>query len=220
MSSRRSWMVLVVITSIFLIILFGSWFIKEIQKSDKFLNSKEVLSKYNNQNQVRNQNQARIGSSFRLLDQDGNTRTEEDFRGKNMIVYFGYSFCPDICPTTLYLITQVLEKLGKKSRDLKPVFITVDPDRDTISRLKSYINDYHPLFLALTGTKNQVTSVKEAYRVYSLRISNGELQENYLVDHSSIIYLIDKQGLFLNHFSHSSSVEEILYYLTKLAKNR
>ncbi len=134
-----------------------------------------------------------IGGPFSLTDQYGATRQDSDFRGKLMLVYFGYVYCPDICPTTLAAMSQTLDRLGPEADQVQPIFITVDPDRDTPARLKLYAANFHRRLLALTGSDDQVAAAEKEYRVYAKKVIEPG-QADYLMDHSSFIYLMDRNG--------------------------
>ena len=130
-----------------------------------------------------------IGGPFSLIDQNGERRTDKDYRGKFMLVYFGYTYCPDVCPTTLAVLSAALDKLGTKADDVVPVFISVDPKRDTPETLKSYLAAFGPRFVGLTGTDEEVATAAKAYRVF-YQVHPGE-GGAYTLDHSSVIYLMD-----------------------------
>ena len=134
-----------------------------------------------------------IGGPFSLTDQNGTARQDSDFRGKLMLVYFGYVYCPDVCPTTLAAMSQALDQLGPESDQVQPIFITVDPERDTPAQLKLYATNFHPRLLALTGSPEQVVVAEKDYRVYAKKVAEPG-QADYLMDHSSFIYLMDRNG--------------------------
>jgi len=162
---------------------------------------------------------AYIGGPFELIDQHGNVCNNIDFINKYMLIYFGYIFCPDICPTALYNITYAMEKLGSKAKIIQPIFISVDPERDTKDKLKLYMENFHSSFLALTGTHEQIEKIKSSYHVYSSKAQISELDDNfteYLIDHTSIIYLMDTKGKFISHFNHQTSPEVMARYLEKI----
>ncbi len=140
-----------------------------------------------------------IGGSFTLTDQNGVVRHDTDFRGELMLVYFGYTYCPDACPTALQTMTNALDALGDKSKEVQPIFITVDPERDTVAQMKLYASNFHPRLLALTGTVEQTTAAARAYRVYFQKVKQSG-QDDYLVDHSSFIFLMGRDGRYLAHF--------------------
>ena len=139
-----------------------------------------------------------IGGAFRLTEQDGRTVTEQDFKGKPALVFFGYTHCPDICPTTLFDLSQVFAKLGPAAK-VTGVFVTIDPERDTPATLKDYLSSFDPRIVGLSGDRPAIEAAQKAYRVYSRKVpgENGE----YTMDHSSIVYLMDKQGRFVNAFN-------------------
>jgi protein SCO1/2 len=142
------------------------------------------------------QGNAAIGGSFTLTDQDGHTRTDRDFRGRWMIVYFGYTFCPDVCPTTLQTLADSLRRLGPRAQRIVPVLITLDPARDRPSVLKKYLAAFGYPFVGLTGTKGEIASVAKAYRIYYAQrpLPGG----GYSVDHANTIYLMGPDGRFVS----------------------
>lgn len=161
---------------------------------------------------------ALVGGPFELVDQAGRTRTEADFRGRYMLVYFGYTFCPDICPTSLTIMTRALQALKDKDPGLAakvvPVFVTVDPERDTVEALAAYAPHFHERLVALTGTAAQVAAAAKAYRVYYAKVEDDSASD-YLVDHSGFIYLMDPEGRYLTHFAHDATPDEILQALVR-----
>jgi len=152
-----------------------------------------------------------IGGPFSLVDQNGNAATEATFKGKLMLVYFGYTYCPDVCPTTLTEMGNAVEALGPQGDKVMPVFITVDPVRDTPEHLKEYLSFFHPRFVALTGTPEQVAAAAKAYRVYYAKAKTGITSASdaldYLVDHTSIVYLMGPEGGLKAHFPHGTSAD-------------
>ena len=153
--------------------------------------------------------QTTIGGPFTLVDQDGRTVTEAAFKGKPTLIYFGYTYCPDVCPTSLLLMETAIEKLGPDAaRKVNLVFITVDPARDTPELLKGYVTNFGPTFVGLTGTAEQVAAATRSYRVYYQKVP-GKDGAPYLMDHSSIVYLLDRNGRFVSHFTHEAKAEAI-----------
>jgi len=138
-----------------------------------------------------------IGGPFTLESGAGKMVTAGDFRGKYMLVYFGYTFCPDICPTALSAMTTALETLGPKTKDLAPVFITVDPRRDTPQVILRYTAALSPKLIGLTGTPDEIAKVAREYRVYYSKHATGPGPDDYSMDHSSIIYLMGPDGRFI-----------------------
>lgn len=150
---------------------------------------------------VQTMGQGAVGGPFTLVDHTGKTVTDADFRGRFLLVFFGYTFCPDVCPTELNAITVAMDKLGPLAEKVTPVFITIDPHRDTVEKLKSYVADFHPRLVGLTGSEEQVAAAARAYRVYYKKAGGDKAGEDYLVDHSSYVYLMGPDGVFLTHFS-------------------
>lgn len=140
-----------------------------------------------------------VGGPFQLVNQDGKTVTDADFRGKPFLVFFGFTHCPDICPTKLFEISEVLNRLGSDAEKLNAVFVTVDPERDTPEKLKLYLSSFHPRISALSGSEQQVEAIKKAYSVYAKRVplEGG----SYTMDHTAIVYLMDKEGRFIAPFN-------------------
>ena len=144
-------------------------------------------------------NKEPIGGPFALTDHTGKSRTDADFRGKLMLVYFGFSFCPDICPTDLMAIGQAIDKLGPAGEGVQPLFVTVDPERDTAAHLAEYVPFFHPRLLGLTGDAAHIRDAARAYRVYYAKVVIDGAAE-YTIDHSGFIYLMDRDGKYLGFF--------------------
>jgi protein SCO1/2 len=151
--------------------------------------------------------QVAIGGPFALVDQNGQARTEADLKGRLSLIYFGYTFCPDVCPLALSNMGAAIDALGKKGDAVVPVFVTVDPERDTVARLKEYAQRFHPRLLALTGTPEAVARAAKAYRIYYAKQEGAGA--DYLMDHSSLIYLMDRDGRYLAHFGPNANPQEI-----------
>jgi protein SCO1/2 len=131
---------------------------------------------------------------------------DTDYRGAYLLVMFGYTSCPDVCPTELQLITEAMEQLGPAARKVQPLMITIDPERDTAALLADYVSNFHPAIIALTGSVDQVKAAAKAYKVF---FAKGEVDADgdYFMDHSSFIYLMSPDGIYLHHFAPSSSPE-------------
>ncbi|MDI1283826.1 MAG: SCO family protein [Reyranella sp.] len=150
-----------------------------------------------------------IGGPFTLVDQEGRTVTSDSLKGKPTLIYFGFTYCPDVCPTSLLLMETAIEKLGPSAANkVNLVLITVDPERDTPALLKGYVTNFGPTFMGLTGTPEQVAAAARAYRVYYQKVP-GKDGAPYLMDHSSIVYLLDRNGRFVTHFTHDAKAEAI-----------
>jgi len=142
---------------------------------------------------------AAVGGPFRLEDQNGRPVTDQDMKGRPFLVFFGYTHCPDICPTTLFDMSQVLQKLGPDADRAGALFITVDPERDTPAVLKEYLSNFDPHLRGLTGDRDAVNAAIKAYRVYAKKVplDHGD----YTMDHTAIVYLMDKEGRFVAPFN-------------------
>ena len=153
-----------------------------------------------------------IGGPFALTDHTGERRSDADFRGRYMLVFFGFTYCPDVCPTSLLTISRGLQMLGEREPELAdqvvPLFVTVDPERDSVEAMAAYIAHFHPNIVGLTGTAEEIAAAAKAYRVYYAK-AEDEASGTYLMDHSSFIYLMGPDGLYRTHFSHMTKAEEI-----------
>jgi protein SCO1 len=146
--------------------------------------------------------QVEVGGPFRLTDQNGKLRSNSDFRGKYQLIYFGYSFCPDVCPTTLGVISQALDQMGIDGNRIVPIFITIDPDRDTPQVLKQYMSAFGPRFVGLTGDAKSIAAVEKEYRVYAKKqpLDKANPKGGYGMDHSSVIYLMGPDGRMVTYY--------------------
>ena len=142
---------------------------------------------------------AAVGGPFRLEDQNGRPVTDQDMKGRPFLVFFGYTHCPDICPTTLFDISQVFQKLGPDADRTGALFITVDPERDTPTVLKDYLSNFDPHLRGLTGDPGAVSAALRAYRVYAKKVPLD--QGDYSMDHTAVVYLMDKDGRFVAPFN-------------------
>ena len=147
-----------------------------------------------------------VGGPFRLIDQNGRVVTEQDFKGKPFIVFFGFTYCPDICPTTLFDISEVLQRLGPDAERTAALFITVDPERDTPEKMKDYVSSFHPRVFGLTGTPEEIAKVEKEYRVYAKKVPLKD--GGYTMDHTAVVYLMDKDGRFVAPFNLKKTTEE------------
>ncbi len=159
---------------------------------------------------------ALVGGAFTLTDNTGKRVTDQDFRGRHMLVFFGFTSCPDICPAGLQLMAGALEKLGSKAQRITPIFISVDPARDTPEKLAAYVKNFDPRLVGLTGTPEEIAAVAKAYKVYYAKVPNKERPDDYSMDHTSIIYVMDPKGEFITHFTPATSVDEMAARLDKI----
>ena len=137
-----------------------------------------------------------VGGPFELTDQTGHRRTDADFRGKLVVLYFGYTFCPDVCPTELQSISLALDKLGAAADTVQPLFITVDPERDTPARLADFVSSFHPRLIGLTGSPADIRKTAIAYRTFFAK-NGATTPGDYSVDHTGFVYLLGKDGRYL-----------------------
>jgi len=157
-----------------------------------------------------------IGGPFTLEDGSGKPVTDRDFRGKYMLVYFGYTFCPDVCPTTLNAVAEAMDKMGPAASRIQPLFITVDPKRDTPAIVKQYAAAFGPNIEGLTGTPDEIAKTAKEYRVYYAEHRTGTGPNDYSMDHSSVLYLMSPTGAFVAPVRADQSGAEIAANLKKL----
>jgi protein SCO1/2 len=150
-----------------------------------------------------------IGGPFSLIDHDGKPRTDADFRGKLLLIYFGFTYCTDICPTDLQAIAGAVDKLGPMGEAVQPLFITVDPELDTPEQLKGYVGLLHPRMIGLTGHPRQIRAVARAYKVYFAKTVPG-VRSDPNFDHSGLVYLVDPDGNYLGYFPPGTSAERMV----------
>jgi protein SCO1 len=148
---------------------------------------------------------AAIGGPFHLTDQDGRPFSNEDLKGKTFLVFFGFTHCPDVCPTTLFEISEIMRNLGSEADRTAALFISVDPERDTPEAMKDYLSSFDPHVRGLTGNAPDLAAVAKAYRVYYKKVplDGGD----YTMDHTAIVYLMDKEGQFVSPFNMKRSAE-------------
>lgn len=171
--------------------------------------------------QIVGTSKALIGGPFNLTDHTGAKKSDKDYKGKFMLVYFGYSFCPDICPTDLQKMASALELAKPKSEKVEPIFITIDPERDTPKQLASYVTNFHPRLTGLTGSVEEIKAIKKAYKVYGVKVDeNGKPSKNvkgtdYLMDHSPQTFLMDPDGNFIRYFRFNNTPKDIASAINK-----
>ena len=152
---------------------------------------------------------ALIGGPFELVMHDGSTVTNETFNGELMLIYFGFTFCPDVCPTELQIMSNALDLVGDDAEQVRPILISIDPERDTAEAMAQYVSHFHPRMTGLTGTAEQIAAAARAYRVYYERVEDPGSNAAYTMDHSSIVYLMDKEGQFITHFGPGTQPEKM-----------
>ena len=148
------------------------------------------------------------GGPFTLIDHNGNRVTDASFHGRFMLIYFGYTYCPDMCPVTLTTMAGALDLLGEEGKQIVPVLITLDPERDTGEQLKMYVGYFHPRQVGLTGTVEQVAAAAKAYRIYFAKVRrDGAEPDDYFMDHTVATFLVGPDGKLRHRFSHGISAE-------------
>src|SRR5262245_3377778 len=152
---------------------------------------------------------ALIGAPFALVDQNGKTVTDQDFRGRFMLVFFGFTHCPDICPAELQVMSQSLDALGPKAEEVAPIFITLDPERDTPEIVGAYVKNFGPRFLGLTGSPEAIAAAAQAYRVAYSKFQEDPASRDYSIDHSALVYLMGKDGEYVTHFAYGTPPDKI-----------
>ena len=158
-----------------------------------------------------------VGGPFTLVDHDGKTVTDVDFRGRHLLIYFGYTFCPDMCPTALTTIGEALNILGKDGDTATPVLITIDPERDTPEQLKMYVSYFHPRQIGLTGSTGQVAAAAEVFQIfYAKAKEEGDDPDDYLMDHTSGTFLLGPDGKVMHRFGHGTDPEAMADRLREL----
>ena len=167
---------------------------------------------------VRSIGEASVGGPFTLTDHTGRRVTDQEWRGRYMLVFFGFTFCPDVCPTALQVTASALDKLGAKAERVTPLFISVDWERDTPDMLARYVSSFHPRLVGLTGSADEIAAVARAYRVYYRKAKDEKSAAGYTIDHSSIVYLMGPDGRFVTHFTHTTSPDAMAAALERNLK--
>lgn len=150
-----------------------------------------------------------FGGPFTLTDHTGKTVTDQNFNGQYRLIYFGFTYCPAICPTELQRISTVLKELGDKGKQIQPIFVTVDPERDTAEIMKNYVSMFHPRLVGLTGTPEQIKQITSGYKIYYAKVQDDSMSD-YTMDHSSFIYFMGPDDSLLRIFKMSDSIEDIV----------
>ncbi len=156
------------------------------------------------------QNSPAFQAKFELTDHNGEIRTEDDFAGRWLLVFFGFANCPDICPTTLAEVAVIMDELGSASEQVQPLFITIDPERDTPARLAEFVPQFHSDIIGLSGTPNQIEQTSKAFRIFYEKIEEAQAPDGYTMGHSSQLFLFDPAGGYVGAWLYGTSAEEIL----------
>ena len=154
-------------------------------------------------------NREPVGGPFELIDHSGHARTERDFRGQLMLIYFGFTYCPDVCPTDLQAIGLAMDRLGADSAKVQPLFVTVDPERDTPAHLAEYVRQFDPRLIGLTGSTDAIRKAADAYKVYYAKVDLNK-DAGYTVDHTAFIYLMDRDANYLGFFPPGTSADRMV----------
>ena len=154
-------------------------------------------------------NKGPIGGPFALTDQDGRPRSDADFHGKLLLIYFGYTYCSDVCPTDLQAIASAIDKLGPAGDAVQPLFITVDPEHDTPETIKLYVALFHPRLIGLTGSASEIKKVALAYKVYYAKTEPAKKPDR-AIDHSGFVFLVGRDGKYLGFFPPGTPAERLI----------
>jgi len=151
-----------------------------------------------------------VGGPFTLINHEGEAVSDQTYKGKLLLIYFGFTFCPDVCPTELQKMSIALDQLSDKERaQIAPLFITVDPERDTVEQMAQYVGNFHPDIIGLTGSADQVKAAASAYRIYMQKVVDDSSSADYTMDHSNLIYLMDGENHYIAHFTARSTADDI-----------
>lgn len=156
-----------------------------------------------------------VGGPFNLIDNTGKHVTDKDYLGHYMLVFFGYTNCPDICPAGLQVMSAALDKLGNRGKDIVPIFITLDPANDTPERMATYVKAFSPRLVGLTGSESDIAATAKAYRVYYQKVPDEKNPKSYTIDHSAIFYLMGKDGKLLSPIPHTNDVDQLVASLDR-----
>ena len=177
----------------------------------------DLVSKPSNRYEL-GEGAALINAEFTLEDASGKAVKASDFRGRYMLVYFGFTHCPDICPTSLLLMSNALNALGAKAEKIQPVFITVDPERDTPKLVGTYVSHFNKRFVGLSGTPEQIKQAADHFKVFYSKVETKESALGYVVDHSGFIYLMGPDGKYVTHFPYTVSEQELTQGLQRYVR--
>lgn len=165
---------------------------------------------------LRSTGKALVGGPFTLVRHTGDTVTDAAYRGRYMLLTFGFTYCPDVCPSSLQVMAAAINRLGPAGARITPLFITVDPERDSPAQLAQYVASFHSRLEGLTGSRAQIDAVARAYRVYHKRVNDEKSAAGYTFDHSALIFLMDPSGAYVTHFAHGTSADVMADRLAKV----
>lgn len=158
---------------------------------------------------------ALIGGPFTLVGKDGKTVTDQDFRGRHMLVFFGFTHCPDICPAELQVMASAMDELGSDAKKVVPIFVTLDPERDTPEVVTDYVENFGPEFVGLSGSPEAIASVAKAYRISYQKFQDETMGDNYTIDHSALAYLMGPDGEYITHIPYGTSAPKMTEILRR-----
>ncbi len=150
-----------------------------------------------------------IDGDFELVNQDGETVTQDTYAGQYKLIFFGFTYCPAICPTELQKMKLIMDELGPMADEFTPIFISVDPERDTPEVIKEYVAQFHPKLIGLTGTLEQIEKVENAYSVYATKVEN-DMMDEYMMDHSAFMYFMDDENNLIDLYPSTDTVDDIV----------
>lgn len=211
MSGSKGWMLLAaVLVGAGLLVYASSRHLSDVSKVGEALVSS-----------VKTSGKAAIGGPFQLTDHNGQQVSETSYSGKYRLMFFGYTYCPDVCPTGLTDISNALDQLGDTAEKIVPLFVSVDHERDTPEQLREYVQYFHPRMIGLTGTADQIAATAKAYRIYYAKVPSKEPDadpDDYTVDHSALVYLMNPENEFVQHFGHGTTPEVMAQRIQEIIK--
>jgi len=197
-----SWVNLVVTGGVLGAVIGTYLYVKKLKTAEVEADRKRELGK------------AKIGGPFNLIDQDGNPKSNKDFLGKWALIYFGFTHCPDVCPDEMEKMAEIYDSLTETAKketyvgEVVPLFITVDAERDSVQAVKEYIKEFHPDIIGLTGSEEQIKAACKSYRVY-FSAGPRDDEDDYIVDHTIIIYLVDPEGNFVDYYGQRKTAKDV-----------
>lgn len=174
-----------------------------------------LLLSFSPGDRVQSSGKALVGGPFTLVDPTRKTVTDQDFRGRYMLIFFGFTHCPDICPAELQVMAGALDQLGDKASKVVPIFITLDPERDTPEVVGAYVKNFGPNIVGLTGSMDAISAAAQAYRVSFSKFQDQNSQTDYTIDHSALAYLMGTNGEYITHIPYGTSVAQMVDILNR-----
>ena len=174
-----------------------------------------LLLSFSPGDRVQSSGKALVGGPFTLVDPTRKTVTDQDFRGRYMLIFFGFTHCPDICPAELQVMAGALDQLGDKASKVVPIFITLDPERDTPEVVGAYVKNFGPNIVGLTGSMDAISAAAQAYRVSFSKFQDQNSETDYTIDHSALAYLMGTNGEYITHIPYGTSVAQMVDILNR-----